>query len=207
MNAPSPHIEADRPLPVATHEQAVQGWRDRIAALGDQLGAATADLENAETEAAKAALAGEPMPDTLGPLESKVRTLKKARAMAAEELALAEDALQTARRTEAKEAAALLAPKLVAEAAGLDDCLAELGHRLTVLRRLAVQYNQQASAAGLRRRQADAISPTAVAGAVAASAPELLEIVQAPRPSIDARKPLAAYYTGRFGLGPHEVQK
>lgn len=213
MTAQTAIVAEDTPakpttLPVTTHEAAVKGWQSRIASLGEELAKAQAELEEAETAAAKAVMEGHPLPDSIGPLESKVRTLHKARQMATEQLEEAEANLTAARRQEAADAAALIAPKLVEEAAALDDTLAELGHRLTTLTRLATQHARLADAAGLRRRRAaDPISPTALAGAVFTAAPELFELLQTPRPPQDSRVPLAVHMGRRHGTGPqiHEV--
>lgn len=189
----------EAPLPVAAHEAALAKWQGRVAVLGDQLAEAEAKLDAAETQAARAALEGQPLPETLGQLESEIRALKRARAMASEEVLNAEAALEAARRAEAAAAADALGPKLAAEAAGLDDCLAELAHRMNTLGRLGRQHEQLARAAGRRRRATvDGVAPSALAGAILHAAPELFQLLQIPRPPQDSRQPLAAYYTRRF---------
>lgn len=182
------------------HEAAIQRWTSKVASLGEDMAKAQARLDALEVEAAQAALDGKPMPTAMGQVEAELRALKRARQMAQEEIGKAEEALTQLRRDEAREAAAAVAAQLEAEAAALDDTLAEVGHRLTVLSRLGQQYDRLASTAVLRRRRgALAISPTAVAGAVMAAAPELLEILGSPRPSHDARRPLAVAMARRHG--------
>jgi hypothetical protein len=200
--------QATRPS-VEAHAEAARRWRDKVAALGQELTQAQAELDAAEGAAARAALAGEELPD-MGGLESKVRALRKARVMAQEHAEAAEEELAAAKREEAAEAAHAVAVQLVAEAEGLDDTLAELGHRVATLQRLGRRHSELASAAGIRRRrEAHDLSPTALAGAVMHAAPEVFSVLNCPRPTSDQRRPLAEALAARHGLGPHlhEVPK
>jgi hypothetical protein len=194
------HIDpASAAKALATH------WRGRAAEIGASMAEAQTRLEELEGEAATAALEGQPLPE-MGGLEAELRALKRARQLAMEKAEMADEEAAAARRASAAEAAAALAPRLVAEAAALDDCLAELGHRLTTLARLARQQDQLARAGGVqRRRSADAISISALAGAILHNTPELFELLQCPRPTQDSRQPLAAHMARRHGLGPQEV--
>lgn len=187
------------------HEAAIQQWTSKVASLGESMARAQASLDALEVEAAQAALDGKPMPTAMGQVEAELRALKRARQMAQEEIAKAEEALAEVRRNEAREAAAVVAAQLEQEAAALDDTLAEVGHRLTVLNRLGTQYDRLASVAQLRRRRgALTPSPGAIAGAVMHHAPELIQILGTPRPSPNTREPLAATMARRHG--PQLVQ-
>ena len=191
---------------IEAHETAVARWRAKVTALGQQMNEAQAKLDSLEVEAARAALEGSAMPD-MGQLEAELRALKRARQMAMEAAATAEENLADARRQQAAEAAAVMAAEMVREAAGMDDTLAELGHRLAVLVRLGRQHEQLAVAGGRRhRRGSDAVSASAVAGAIFHAAPELFEVLQTPRPSHDQRQPLAVALARRHGVGPQLVE-
>jgi len=195
--------------PAAAARALAEHWRKRAAEIGGQMAETEARLEELESEAARAALEGKPLPD-MGGLEAELRALKRARQLAMEKAEAAEEEEVQAKRQAAAEAAAAMLPRLVAEAAAMDDVLAELGHRLATLSRLARQQEQLAQAGGQRRRRTpDAVSPSALAGAILHSAPELFELLQFPRPSHDSRAPLAVHLSRRHGLGPqlHEVKE
>lgn len=199
-----PQAAPSRPS-IEAHEAALAGWQAKVQSLGRQMDEAQGRLDALEVEAAQAALAGEELPD-MGGLESKVRALRKARVMAQEQAEAADEELAAARRQEAAEAAAATAAELVKEAAGLDDCLSELGHRLASLTKLGRRYEKLAQAGGLRRRGVDPVGPSALAGAIFHAAPEIFEALRTPRPSLDQRQPLAAYLARRHGVGPQLVE-
>lgn len=193
--------EATRPS-IAAHEENLRRWQSKIASLGEELAKAEQELEKLETAAAKAALEGTELPD-MGPAASKARALKRARAMASEEAQQAEQELKEARQAEAEAARVIVAKKIVQEARGLDDALAEVGARLEHLARLVSKEYElsRASGATRRRRMAD-LSPTALAGACMHHAPELLASLNSPRPPADLRQPLAATLAARYAH-PH----
>ena len=194
---------------VEAHEIAVERWRAKVADLGRQMDAAQASLDALEVEAARAAVDGRAMPE-MGQHEAELRALKRARQLAQERVDAAEEDLAAARREQAAEGAARLAVELVKEAAAMDDTLSELGHRITVLARLARQHGQMADQAGQRRRRTGFdISPTALAGAILHAAPELFEVLGTSRPNHGHRMPLATALARRHGVGPQleEVKK
>jgi hypothetical protein len=197
--APKPATQTD---PAAAAKALAVHWNARAAELWEQMAEAQRRLEALEAEAAQAALDGQPLP-SVADAEAALRALKRARQLAMERAAMADEEEQAAKRATAAEAAAALAPKLVAEGAGIDDCLAELGHRLTVLRRIARQHDQLAAEGGMRRRRgAEPVRASELAGAIMHHAPELADILQFPRPSLDSRQPLAVHLARRHGLGP-----
>ena len=199
--APEPQAEGGERLHPEAYAEAARKWRAKAADLGEQMGLAQAELDKVEGEAAKAALEGREMPDT-GAYESKLRALKRARQMAVEAAEQAEEGLAAAKRAEAKDAAAAVAVQLVAEASGLDDCLAELGHRTATVQRLGRRHAELMTAAGGRRRVSDGISPSALAGAIVHAAPEVFAALGAPRPTAAQRQPLAEALAQRHGLAP-----
>ena len=210
MTATAKKTEEPLQPSVSAHAEAARRWKAKVASLGEDLARAQAELDAVEAAAAKAALAGEPLPDMAG-LESKVRAITKARQMAQEHVDEAEEQLAEAKRQEAKEAAEVLAGQLVKEAEAVDDTLAELGHRLTALKKLGRRHGELASAAGIRRRRGadEGIRPSALAGAMLHIAPELFEVLGCARPALDQRQPLATALARLHGLAPHlhEVPK
>jgi len=62
--------------PAAAARALAEHWRQRAAEIGEQMATTQARLETLETEAARAALEGEPLPD-MGGLETELRALKR----------------------------------------------------------------------------------------------------------------------------------
>ena len=204
MNATAQKQAPETPRPsIEAHEESLRRWTAKVAALGEDLAKTEAELEQLETQAAQAALEGKKLPD-MGDVASRARAIKRARVLAQEHAEEAEEALTSARQAEAQAAAAVVAAEIAREAAGLDDVLSELGHRVATLNKLGQRHNAlMAAAGGRRRRERNPIRASDLAGAILHFAPEVFDALETPRPNHNQRKPLADAMAARYGPRPH----
>lgn len=168
----------------------VQHWKDRITDLESKIKAQQDSLDDLEFQAAQAALEGNPLPD-MGAAESTLRALKRAKAMAEEQLKMAEAEATEEQRATHRAAASKLAAERVASAKEIDATLAKLEGQLTHFDKLGQHWKEQARLGGHHIRPGRPTSPSRVAGAVMAQAPKLFEMLGSERAPTSLRQPLA----------------
>lgn len=177
-----------------TPAEKAQDWKDRIAELEGKIKAQQDSLDDLEFQAAHAALEGNPLPD-MGAAEATLRALKRAKAMAGDQLTMAQAEVENEQRVTHHAAASKIADERVAAAKEIDSTLATLEGQLENFDKLGQRWREQARLAGHAVRPGRATSPSRVAGAVMAQAPTLFSVLGVERAPASIRQPLAEYVT------------
>ena len=178
--------------PTPSPSERVNSWKERLADLQAKITAQEAALAELEAAAGEAALAGEPLPDVAA-AEATLRAFKRAKALAEEQIAMAQAEVTEEQRAAHRAAAARIAAERAKAAQEIDAELVKLERMLKGFDKLGQHWKEQSRAGGLPIRPGPATSPSRMAGAVLSQSPTLFSLLGVERPQQSIRQPLATY--------------